>query len=500
MAGRRCSLFSYVVFVALVWVHALSSSCCTSSTILTTTTTLVDDVDNDLNFLQCLTFNSMHYSDHDGNKLIPVFTPNTTSYSSILLSSIQNLIFTSSSTPKPRFIVAPTQDSHVQVAVICSKKHGLQIRVRSGGHDFEGLSYTSSVPFVLIDLFNLRAIDVNIEDNNALVQAGATLGEVYYSIAEKSHVHGFPSGQGRTIGVGGHFSVAGFGPMLRKYGTAADQISDARLVNANGEVLNREAMGEDLFWAIRGGGASSFGVVLAWKINLVAVPPIVTVASIDKAYEQGATELVHKWKTVASRQVPQELYIELIVGVSNNTSRLAGRRAIELKFKVMFLGLSKKLMQLMEDMFPELGIKANECNEMSWIESVVYFARFRDGIERPTDWLLSRDAGDDAAKFKVKSDFVTEPISKTRLEEIWRKILEENEPYLAMSPWGGRMSEIPEGEIAFPHRAKNLYMIGYLTYWDEAQERHFNWIRELYEYMTPYVSKSPRAHFSPIGI
>ncbi|KAK9098067.1 hypothetical protein Syun_025112 [Stephania yunnanensis] len=379
---------------------------------------------------------------------------------------LRTLIFTSSSKPKPRFIVAPTQDSHVQVAVICSKKHGLQIRVRSGGHDFEGLSYTSSVPFVLIDLFNLRAIDVNIEDNNAWVQAGATLGEVYYSIAEKSHVHGFPSGQGRTIGVGGHFSVAGFGPMLRKYGTAADQIIDARLVNAN-----------------------------------VVVPPIVTVASLDKAYEQGATELVHKWQTVASRQVPQELYIELIVGVSNNTSRLAGRRAIELKFKVMFLGPSKKLMQLMEAKFPELGIKANECNEMSWIESVVYFAQFRDRIERPTDWLLSRDAGDDAAKFKVKSDFVTEPISKTRLEEIWTKMLEENEPYLAMSPWGGRMSEIPEGEIAFPHRAENLYMIGYLTYWDEdgdeAQERHFNWIRELYEYMTPYVSKSPRAAFFP---
>ncbi|KAK9100071.1 hypothetical protein Scep_023501 [Stephania cephalantha] len=114
---------------------------------------------------------------------------------------------------------------------------------------------------------------------------------------------------------------------------------------------------------------------------------------------------------------------------------------------------------------------------------------------------METDAGDDAGKFKVKSDFVTEPISKTRLEEIWTKMLEENEPYLAMSPWGGRMSEIPEGEIAFPHRAENLYMIGYLTYWDEdgdeAQERHFNWIRELYEYMTPYVSKSPRAAFFP---
>ncbi|MBA0773677.1 hypothetical protein Gotri_008934 [Gossypium trilobum] len=31
-------------------------------------------------------------------------------------------------------------------------------------------------------------------------------------------------------------------------------------------------MGEDLFWAIRGGGGGSFGIVLAWKLKLVPVP------------------------------------------------------------------------------------------------------------------------------------------------------------------------------------------------------------------------------------
>ena len=58
-------------------------------------------------------------------------------------------------------------------------------------------------------------------------------------------------------------------------------------------------MGEDLFWAIRGGGGASFGVILSWKIKLVPVPKKVTVFKINKTLEQGATDVVHRWQNVA---------------------------------------------------------------------------------------------------------------------------------------------------------------------------------------------------------
>ncbi|KAK9150789.1 hypothetical protein Syun_009098 [Stephania yunnanensis] len=75
-------------------------------------------------------------------------------------------------------------------------------------------------------------------------------------------------------------------------------------------------MGEDLFWAIRGGGASSFGVILAFKIKLVQVPPVLTVSKLT--IKQGPSE---------------------------------------------------ELMHIVEEKFPQLRIKKNDCMEMSWIDS-----------------------------------------------------------------------------------------------------------------------------------
>ncbi|XWS61136.1 hypothetical protein CRYUN_Cryun07bG0099600 [Craigia yunnanensis] len=97
---------------------------------------------------------------------------------------------------------------------------------------------------------------------------------------EKTRILAFPDYVFHTIGIGGLFSGGGFGLLFRKYGLAADNIIDAQVIDVNGRILDRKSMWEDLFWAIRGGGGGSFGIVLAWKLNLVSIPTAVTVFTI----------------------------------------------------------------------------------------------------------------------------------------------------------------------------------------------------------------------------
>ncbi|KAL6293572.1 hypothetical protein ACE6H2_001714 [Prunus campanulata] len=452
----------------------------------------------DQDFVQCLLSHSQ--PSHPISEAIYIL--NNASYSSVLRSYIRNLRFNTCSTLKPFLIITPLHESHVQQAIVCAQKQNLQMKIRSGGHDYEGVSYVSEVPFFLLDMFNLRSIDIDINSETAWVQAGATLGELFYRIYEKSKIHGFPAGVCPTVGVGGHFSGAGYGNLMRKYGLSVDNIIDAQLIDVHGRLLDRKSMGEDLFWAITGGGGASFGVVIAYKINLVRVPQTVTVFRVERTLEQNATDIVYRWQYVAPK-LDTDLFIRLTMEVVNITGgplSTGGEnyKTVRASFIGLFLGNSERLLSVMETGFPELGLKQSDCIEMSWVESVLFWTNFPSGTE--PEALLSRKP-QVLVHLKRKSDYVKTPIPKIGLMWIWQKMIEFEVPIMTFNPYGGKMSEIPESATPCPHRAGNLWKIQYATNWEvcgaEASDYHLNLTRKLYFYMTPFVSMNPReAYFN----
>nr|GFB77182.1 berberine bridge enzyme-like 8 [Tanacetum cinerariifolium] len=144
-------------------------------------------------------------------------------------------------------------------------------------------------------------------------------GRYNYRIAEKSATHGFPAGVCPTVGIGGHFSGGGYGNMMRKDGLSVDNIIDAEIIDVNGKLLNRASMGEDLFWAITGGGGVSFGVVISYRIKLVTIPSKVTVFQGRKMSEQNVTDVAHRWLQVANK-LDNNLFIRMSFDIGNNTN------------------------------------------------------------------------------------------------------------------------------------------------------------------------------------
>ncbi|GFP84203.1 reticuline oxidase-like protein [Phtheirospermum japonicum] len=420
---------------------------------------------------------------------------NKTTFTSVLNSTAQNFRCLDPSIRKPVIIFRPTDEGQVPAVVKCAQLYNLNIRVRSGGHDYEGLSYISLMKnqqFMILDLYNLRDISVDTQNRIAWVQAGATNGELYYNISQASNNLAFPAGLCSSLGIGGHLTGGGYGSMMRRYGLGADNVLDVRMVDAWGIVRSKENMDDDLFWALSGGGGGSFGIILAWKIRLVRVPSNVTMFTVVKTLEQNGTEILRRWQHVAPR-IDSKLFIRVIMQVIPTGPTTSTVLSI---YQALYLGDAKSLVRVMGAKFPELGVTAGQCTEMSWIQSVMVIAGFNTTRYTP-DYLLQHQPAFLSNYFKAKSDFLRTPMSTRAIEGMWKIFMEQFPPSLMIwNPYGGMMGKIPEDATPFPHRKGVLCKIQYVATWLDpsaaSQLRLEDWMRELYKYMGNYVSNDPR--------
>lgn len=180
------------------------------------------------------------------------------------------------------YAVAARTTGDVVAAVNFARDNHLRLVVKGGGHSYQG---TSNAPdSLMIWTRQMSAIIVHsgfiatgceTQPQSAVtVEAGALWGQVYDAVATKAgrYVQG---GGCLTVGVAGLIQSGGFGSFSKTYGLAAASLLEAEVVTADGAVRIANACSNpDLFWAIKGGGGGSFGVVTRLTLRTHELPDV----------------------------------------------------------------------------------------------------------------------------------------------------------------------------------------------------------------------------------
>lgn len=220
------------------------------------------------------------------------------------------------------YAVAARQTSDVVAGVNFAREHNLRLVIKGGGHSYLG---TSNAPDSL--LIWTRATDgITLHDGfvgqgcsdapqpAVSIGAGAIWMHAYNTVVTRAGRYVQGGGCG-TVGVAGLVQGGGFGSFSKRYGTAAASLLEAEIVTADGEVRVANACQHpDLFWALKGGGGGTFGVVTRVTLRTHALPEFFggVFASVRANSDAAFRKLIRQFVAFYAAQLHNDHWGEIV--------------------------------------------------------------------------------------------------------------------------------------------------------------------------------------------
>ncbi|KAK3499468.1 uncharacterized protein B0T23DRAFT_17731 [Neurospora hispaniola] len=170
----------------------------------------------------------------------------------------------------PTIYIKAKTIAHIQAGILFAKNNNLRLIIRNTGHDFLGRSVgwgalvINTHGFKDISLTNSYRGACNYTGSAITVGAGVQAFEALSKLHSLSPPKIMVTGECATVGVaGGLVQGGGHGPLTNFYGFLADTALEFQVITADGALRTANAKtNPDLFWALRGGGPSAFGVIV----------------------------------------------------------------------------------------------------------------------------------------------------------------------------------------------------------------------------------------------
>ena len=185
------------------------------------------------------------------------------------------------STPSS-YVVHAESAADVVAAVNFAREHNLRVVIKGGGHSYQGTS--NSADSLLIWTRAMNSIEMHegfvargcaeVQPPQPAVSVGA--GCIWMHVYDAVTTQGGRYVQGggcATVGVAGLIQSGGFGSHSKRFGLAAAGLIEAEIVTADGQVrIANACTNPDLFWALKGGGGGSLGVVTRLTLRTHDLP------------------------------------------------------------------------------------------------------------------------------------------------------------------------------------------------------------------------------------
>ncbi|KAJ1299762.1 hypothetical protein OPQ81_000671 [Rhizoctonia solani] len=180
------------------------------------------------------------------------------------------------------YYVDVRDSEQVTHAFAFSKKTGVPLSIKNTGHDFLGRStapgtlslWTQNIKYINYSTsFLPEGCDANYKGVPALTYGAGQDMDSLFLFAEQHNIT-FIGGSWRTVGAAGGWAQGGGHSILTNtYGLGADRVVQFKVVTPDGQYRTANAcQNRDLFWALRGGGGGTFGVVLEATSEVVPNP------------------------------------------------------------------------------------------------------------------------------------------------------------------------------------------------------------------------------------
>ena len=222
---------------------------------------------------------------------------------------------------RPNAVAFPGSKEQVAFCVGFCRKHGIGLRIRSGGHQHEGMCSGSGVLMVRLSGMNTLP-PINERTEEAWLPTGARLEDVYSKLRESNKI--IPGGGCKSVNVGGLTLGGGWGLSARKHGLACDSVRAVEVVLDKDCVVVARPNNKykDLFWALLGSGGGNFGIATRFLFELQEIDPCL---SKYKVYWKGKhrTRVIERWLRFQREEQSQDTTSYLLLFAKLTDGRYA---------------------------------------------------------------------------------------------------------------------------------------------------------------------------------